>query len=263
MDEFFIGLHQPSDGKHFETACISINRLRGKWGRKAPLPAKLKRVLLDSGAFTELFSHGCYRHTVEEYADAAAPWCADGRVVAIVTQDYMCEPVMLAKTGLGVAEHQRRTIERYDDLFIYWHLGLGQTTPIMPVLQGWTAEDYVAHLRAYGHRITPGMWLGVGSVCKRQGSPKVIVAILKAIRAELRAMGLEGVRLHGFGVKKTALADPEVRALLDTADSNAWSYHARKQAAEERRKYGFTFRSANDWREAKAFDDAVRELMAA
>lgn len=31
---FFVGLHQPSDADHFERACISINRLRG---RKQPI----------------------------------------------------------------------------------------------------------------------------------------------------------------------------------------------------------------------------------
>jgi hypothetical protein len=243
---FFIGLHQPSDGKHFEQACISINRLRGPKGRKAPLPASLKRVLIDSAAFTELHIHGHYRHDVREYADAAAPWCRDGRVVAIVAQDYMCEPFMLAKTGLSVAEHQRLTIERYDALAAYWFGELRQTTPILPVLQGYTVADYVAHLRAYGDRLTPGMWVGVGSVCKRQGDPKAIVAILRAIKAER-----PDLRLHGFGVKLTALNDPEVRDLLETADSTAWSYSARKQG-----------RSANDYREAQAFVAKVEKLAA-
>jgi hypothetical protein len=54
------------------------------------------------------------------------------------------------------------------------------------------------------------------------------------------------LRLHGFGVKQTALLHPGVRELLATADSMAWSYHARRNG-----------RSANDWREAAAFAQRV------
>lgn len=187
----FVGLHQPSDLKHFNNAFISINRLRGKWGRKAPLDRRSRKVI-DSGAFTELDKFGRYRHSVEQYADDAAPWC-DDTVEAIVAQDYMCEPFILAKTGMTVADHQRLTIERYDELLNYWTLVKGKRTHVMPVLQGWTVEDYVTHLRAYGDRLTPGMWVGVGSVCKRQKNPKLIVAILRAIK-EVRP----DLRLHGF-----------------------------------------------------------------
>ncbi len=28
--KFYVGLHQPSDAQHFDLACISINRLRGR-----------------------------------------------------------------------------------------------------------------------------------------------------------------------------------------------------------------------------------------
>jgi hypothetical protein len=111
----------------------------------------------------------------------------------------------------------------------------------MPVLQGLTVADYLRHIEMYGDRLRPGMWVGVGSVCKRQGSPAVIEAILRAI---------QGVRpdllLHGFGVKLSALLWAAIRRLLATADSMAWSFAARKQG-----------RSANDWREAKRFQRRV------
>ena len=61
--KFYVGLHQPADAQHFDLACISINRLRG---RKKEVPCG--DVLVDSGAFTEIFKHGGYRHSVEEYA---------------------------------------------------------------------------------------------------------------------------------------------------------------------------------------------------
>ena len=77
----------------------------------------------------------------------------------------MCEPWIIRKTGLSVAEHQCLTIERYDAL-----LPLVQGVYVMPVLQGYMAEDYLRHLDMYGDRLSHGAYVGVGSVCKRNTS---------------------------------------------------------------------------------------------
>ncbi|WP_162237994.1 hypothetical protein [Rhizobium sp. Leaf321] len=240
--KFYVGLHQPSDAKHFDLACISINRLRG---RKKQVPCG--DVMVDSGAFTEISSHGCYRHSVEEYAAELHRLFTAGvvKIAAAVAQDYMCEPFILAKTGLTIEEHQRLTIERYDALVAELDRLFGGKCPfhIMPVVQGFAPQDYVNHIRMYGDRLKPGMWVGVGSVCKRQGDPRSIIAVLQAIASER-----PDLLLHGFGVKITSLLHAGVRALLATADSMAWSFAARKQG-----------RDANDWREADRLVQRVRE----
>ncbi len=51
------------------------------------------------------------------------------------------------------------------------------------------------------------------------------------------------LRMHGFGVKTTALLEPAVRHLLYSADSMAWSYAARREQSGRQ----------NDWREAERF----------
>jgi hypothetical protein len=83
--------------------------------------------------------------------------------------------------------------------------------------------------------------VGVGSVCKRNANAGTIEGILSAIKA-----ARPDLRLHGFGLKLTALASAAVRDFLESADSMAWSYSARKQG-----------RSANDWREAMAFTQKI------
>ena len=233
--KFFVGLHQPGDAKHFALACISINRLRTRIK-----PVECAEILLDSGAFMELAQHGKYRHSVEEYASQIRRLHDAGivKISAAVAQDYMCEPFMLQKTGLTIQDHQKMTIERYDAL-----LACDLPVYIMPVLQGYSPADYVEHIRQYGDRLKPGAWVGVGSVCKRQGNPRAIVAVLQAIHEER-----PDLRLHGFGVKKTSLMHPAVRALLASADSMAWSYAARKQG-----------RNANDWREARRFCEVITD----
>lgn len=224
---FFTGLHQPSDTKHFDASFVSINRLRD---RKSPL--NVRDWIMDSGAFTEISQHGYYRHSVAEYAAEIRRWATNGsgNLLAAVAQDWMCEPFIVAKTGLSVAEHQRLTVERYDELRAQDVGGVY----ILPVLQGFEPSDYVRHLALYGERLGHGDWVGVGSVCKRNGNPRAIAAVLLAIKT-----ARPDLRLHGFGLKTTALADPLVRSLLHTADSMAWSFHARKNG-----------RNANDWREA-------------
>ena len=66
---FFTGLHQPSDAKHFDSAFISVNRLRKRKG-----PFEVGDWIMDSGAFTEISTHGHYRHNVDEYASEIRRW---------------------------------------------------------------------------------------------------------------------------------------------------------------------------------------------
>lgn len=224
---FFTGLHHVADARHFDSAFISVNRLKA---RKSPFP--VNEWIMDSGAFTEISTFGHYRFSVQAYADEIRRWKGCGTLLAAVAQDWMCEPHIVKKTGLSIRRHQELTVERYDQL-----LSEDVGVPILPVLQGYKPEDYVEHIRMYGQRLELGQWVGVGSVCKRNGDPRQIAEVLMAIKTER-----PDLRLHGFGLKTTALSDPLVTSLLFTADSMAWSFNARMNG-----------RNQNDWREAKAW----------
>lgn len=211
---FYVGMHMPSKADKVDRAFISVNVLRK---RKSGFP--VGQWIMDSGAFTTISKHGGYHEPVSVYADQIKRWKTNGDLVAAVSQDYMCEDHMLAKTGMSVRQHQVLTIERYDQL-----LAEDTGVYIMPVLQGYTPQSYVDHVRMYGHRLKPGMYVGVGSVCKRNASPSSIVQVLKAIKQER-----PDLKLHGFGIKTTALAWEYVRDNLESADSMAWSFAARKE----------------------------------
>jgi hypothetical protein len=259
---FFTGLHQPSDARHFDYAFISVNRLRD---RKAPIGARA--WIMDSGAFTEISSHGRYRHDVASYAAEIRRWATNGsgQLLAASAQDWMCEEPILKRAAIAdgtltrpawfrdddrhafrkldasvpwlrpgqrdeqIVLHQHRTIERYDAL-----LAADVPAYVLPVLQGFTPDEYVRHMAMYGDRLAAGQWVGVGSVCKRNGSPGQVAAVLMCIK---RAR--PDLKLHGFGLKTTALADPLVRSLLETADSMAWCFNAWRNG-----------RNGNDYREA-------------
>jgi hypothetical protein len=231
---FYVGLHQPSDARHFARSFISVNRLRKRKG-----PFVVGKWILDSGAFTEICTYGLWRTGVEDYAAEIKRWAGNGELLAAVAQDYMCEPFILAKTGLTIAEHQRLTIDRF--------LALRDACTgvyIMPVLQGFAPADYVRHIDMYGDALPPGAWVGVGSVCKRNGDARQIEAVLLAIKA-----ARPDLRLHGFGLKTTALRSGLVRSLLFSADSMAWSYAARREKG-----------NGNKWQDAEEFRSIIDDM---
>lgn len=230
--QFFTGLHQPSDAKHFDAAFVSVKRLAKRKSGFA-----VGDWIMDSGAFTTILTHGGYPDSVEVYAAQIKRWSKNGNLLAAVAQDYMCEAHMLKITGMTIEQHQQLTIERYDALMKCEVGGVY----ILPVLQGYSPADYVRHIEMYGDRLKHGAWVGVGSVCKRNGDPRAIEAVLMAIKAVR-----PDLLLHGFGLKSTALSSWIVRELLHTADSMAWSFAARKQG-----------RNSNDWREAKAWTERI------
>lgn len=229
---FFPGLHHPADARHFERCMISANVLKG---RVSDVPAN--DWMLDSGAFTQIKDHGRFLATEQEYAQSICRWAKCGKLLAAVSQDYMCEPFVLAKTGLTVAEHQRMTIGRYVTIASY----VGSTAYVLPVLQGYDPCDYISHVRQYGRLLGEDQWVGVGSVCKRNSNIEEIENVLVSIR-DVRP----DLRLHGFGVKLTALESQTVRDCLYSADSMAWSFAARYEG-----------RDGNSWLEAKAFTERI------
>jgi len=72
---------------------------------------------------------------------------------------------------------------------------------------------------------------------QRNADVEAIRAVLRAIRATR-----PDLRLHGFGLKTLALDDTAIRSMLQSADSMAWSFHARRHG-----------RNPNSWREARRF----------
>jgi hypothetical protein len=152
----------------------------------------------------------------------------------------MCEPFIVAKTGLSVAEHQRRTVENF-----CWLREHAPGLPFVPVLQGWHLSDYWRCVDLYtdaGVDLAAEPLVGLGSVCRRQSTHDITVLV-----AFLQATGL---RLHGFGVKTGGFE--RYAPLLASADSMAWSYAARRAmplAGCQHRNCANCVRFALQWRD--------------
>lgn len=212
--KFYLGTHEPH-WLHRTRIPLFISRRR--LARQRTWARAWGPWALDSGGFTELREHGRWTVGAADYADEIIRW-ADmiGGLEWAAPQDWMCEPVIRAKTGLSVREHQIRTIASVVEL----RDRVCGAVNVIPVLQGFAPIDYFEHLDMYaaaGLDLRAESVVGVGSVCRRQSS--------REIAGLLTALARTGLRLHGFGVKTEGLG--RIARHLASADSMAWSMAGR------------------------------------
>jgi hypothetical protein len=196
----------------------------------AKLPEALGPYAVDSGGFSELQRHGRWTRSPRQYVDDLRRiWEHVGPYDWAAPQDWMCEdliihggkagPLIFAGTHLSVTEHQRRTVQNFLEL-----RSMAPDLRIVPVLQGRTVADYERCRDLYdraGVDLTREPTVGLGSVCRLQSTAEGAAIVT--------AMAAHGIKLHGFGFKTLGLA--KVGHLLASADSAAWSYHARRRPA--------------------------------
>jgi len=213
---FYLGTHRPNWLK--ETA-VPLFVSRRTLSRYRKMPRAIGSWALDSGGFTELNMHGRWTLSACAYADEVRRYRDEvGGMDWAAPQDWMCEPFVTAKTGLTVAEHQRRTIDNFIEL-----RALAPDLPIVPVLQGWQASDYLEHIAAYaaaGVELAKESLVGLGTVCRRQAT----AAAMRIVHTVVTAV--PAIRIHGFGFKVQGLA--LLGGHLASADSLSWSFQARR-----------------------------------
>jgi hypothetical protein len=208
--------------------CLSLAPGGRRLAARKTFPRATRPWLLDSGAFSKLSEDredggpARWDITPQQFVRDVRRVCAEiGSPDAIGPMDWMCEPPMLARTGLTVEEHQRRSVISYLELM--W---IDDTLPWMPPLQGRADLGPDDHLRCadmyeqYGIDLTKVSLVGVGSVC-RLGATRQIVDLFAALHVAFDGR----VPLHGFGMKASGLMTvaPGVRS----ADSQAGSRNGR------------------------------------
>lgn len=187
-------------------------------------PAR-RRLSIDSGGFSIINTHGSwdagdspkqYVAALNSYADNIGGHMIDWAA----PQDWMCEPPMMKRTGLTVHRHCELTVQNYLEL-----KSLDCQVRIIPTVQGWTQRDYDYSLKLYdqyGVDLTAEENVGLGSVCRRQGTDEILDIV--------QSMWDYGLRnIHAYGAK--TLGFRKYAHLLHTADSLSWSYQAFKNPA--------------------------------
>jgi hypothetical protein len=174
---------------------------------------------IDSAGFTEVDEFGGYSFCAMTFAREVAAWEDQlGPADFVGTQDWPCRRSTLQRTGLCVREHQQRTAASFFEL-----AALAGETRWIPILQGLSGEDYLAHAELYekaGVRLSSLPLVGVGGIANRQDEPGIVNAV--------RQLAESGIRLHGFGIKGRGL--PYLLPYLASADSMSWSREARYEA---------------------------------
>lgn len=192
--------------------------------RKGPMAINTDWAL-DSGGFSELSMYGKWETGPDEYIEEVRKWHGWGRMAWAAAQDWMCEPVILQKTGKSVKDHQILTIDNY--LYLK---GNAPEIPWTPVIQGWEPSQYEEHVKMYssvGVDLTKNKLVGIGSVCRRQHTFEIECLIKK--------LHSQGLKLHGFGFKLLGLK--KVADYLESADSLAWSFAGRRSPPLEGHKH--------------------------
>ena len=144
-----------------------------------------------------------------QYADAADRYaCQAGRLDFAAPQDWMCEPAILARTGLSVREHQDRTVASYLEL-----RALAPHLPFIPVVQGWHLADYLACVELYrsaGVDLTRLPLIGLGSVCRRQSTGQIAVIV-----TTLASLGPAAARVRDQNLRPAPVRPPAGLGRLD------------------------------------------------
>lgn len=209
---FYLGVHRP---QWLPKTTVPLFVSRVTLAPRRTLPQAAGPFAIDSGGFSEIDRNHGWTIGAAEYAAFVGRVVEEvGRPDFVAPQDWMVEERMLTKTGLSIVEHQRRTVENFLELRGI----LGEL--VIPVLQGWTLDDYLECTEMYaaaGVELAEEPLVGLGTICRRQHE-------LPAERI-VRRLAAEKISLHGFGVKTSGLE--RYGDALTSADSMAWSMRAR------------------------------------
>ena len=207
ISEFFYGSSWHWPLNYIPKVMLSYNYLRTikhPWNINIPF-------MLDSGAYSVILKYGKYPFTAEEYADGIKLWKPD----IAWTMDYPCEPKATEKGKYTSLTAQDMTIRNQISL-------LDQGVETQMVVQGYEPDEYLENLDKIKSAGLLTQHLGIGSICRR-GQVKEIARIIRLIHNNVPGW----VKLHGFGIKTSVLAQTDARFYLYSADSQSWDYEAR------------------------------------
>lgn len=177
---------------------------------------------LDSAGFVAAQTYGGFPWTADAYVALATAY----PFRRFASLDYCTEPE-IACDRHEVLDRLSRTIRANRDCRML-AADYGILDRLMPVIQGRSPSDYERCIDSLWQAMTPGTVLGVGSMCRREiAGPEGLVAVFEHLDRVLPP----GVRLHGFGIKGSAL--PYLTPLahrIASIDSQAYGIAARRDA---------------------------------
>lgn len=161
-------------------------------------------------------------------------------------RDYVCEDDVRDYHGWTVDEQLEKTTERHIEC-ANLHEDLGISAEPMAVVQGWEPDDYREHAQTLlDHGLVTDR-VGIGTMCGREDA-----ALCEDIVAAVREV-LPNVKLHSFGLDKTAYASEYIVEEVTSTDSLAYCYQYKRPAGWSRTNFVL----AKYLELGSAWDDAV------
>lgn len=184
----------------------------------------IENLFIDSGGYSFMKGKGEYTTTDRKYLEFIEKHSPE----LFALRDYPCEPDVLEEHGRTVEDHLEATVKRHRNLLKLLS-GYSIDSKPVAVIQGWETEDYIRHAEMLENAGIIGQvdYVAIGSVCRR-GQIEDLKEIIRAV-----ANKFPDKKVHAFGVKKNILQFQEMRQLLDSADSLAYSSRARYDAQDK------------------------------
>lgn len=226
-------------GAHGMLVASSLWRPKtARLGYRQPPFGVLASLVLDSGGFNAARKWGQYPWSVDAYATLAQRY-ADGPcpLAWVAVMDYACEHGVDREQ---LATNQQRIAATVDNARRCREQA--PTLPWLPVIQGWTLDEYAQSIDLYTQAGFPLAYAGLGTMCGRP--VREACAILRAL-----AEHYPHQRYHVFGMHLGVLDDHDAAAVVESWDSYAWDWEpngSRGRSAWKRRRGGLP-----DWTYSK------------
>lgn len=192
--------------------------------RRVKFPKQSGKKFIDCGGYTLFMKLSDYPFTPENYANIVAMTQPD----YFASMDYPCEPEITARLGASIEDRMEATV----DMAIYMqkHIQPMLKPQMVPVIQGFTLDQYIDCIEMYRNRGGIREFMAVGSVCNRSNDSELEQLIIPLVQYATEA-GIE--RLHFFGLKLSRQAE-HLYHYIDSRDSAAVLYAA---TAEMKRRW--------------------------
>lgn len=172
---------------------------RREWRKGYKFKRNFGLKWLDCGGFTALNNYNDYPFSVVNYANLIARLRPD----YYATMDYPCEPEISRSLSLMTnGDRIKTTVENAVKLSEYEK----QLPGIMvPIIQGYTLEEYLHCLHLHGRAGTIRDYMAVGSMCRRISNDE-LSKLIPGIYYAAQKAGCS--KLHFFGLKLSAALEP-------------------------------------------------------
>jgi len=234
MKEFYLvadwGAHNYLTVPNIMLSAGSIAQTDGKkWNMsRVRLPEGYPdKLILDSGGYSFFSRWGDYPFSISSYVDLANILKDMYPLERVATLDYPCEPKINRINDLQTNEERiRATVNMAGGC-----IDEDKTLPWLPVIQGYTINEYLYCLDLYADiGITSDYW-AIGSICSRKGNLLELRNLIVTIRDQF-----DNEKLHAFGLGIPFLKDPQIFQAIYSSDSSAWNWGISGPNTRDRKK---------------------------